>query len=235
MVSNDTAICFGTSVQLVATGAASYEWFPATGLDDATSSHPVATPAATVDYSVTGYSSAGCSNTNQITITVNPLPVVNLGADTILCDSASLILDAGPGYSFYNWSTGVATQTIEVTDSNSYSVIVTDANGCEGSDTIVVDMDVCTSIEEVVLTNDGLEVYPNPATGFVTVEFQTPDKQSASLIISDLLGRTVFAKEELGNTGSMVIDVSTELPGMYFIRLLTVRGVSAVKRLDILH
>lgn len=234
-LSNDTAICSGSSAQLHAAGADTYEWLPATGLDDASSNHPVATPVSTITYTVTGYSSLGCSNNSQLTITVNPLPFVNLGADTILCDSASLMLDAGDGYSFYNWSTGAVTQTIEVTDSNAYSVVVTDANGCQGSDTIAVDVDVCTAVEEVIGTSNRLEVYPNPATGFVTIEYHIQDRQPVTLMISDLPGRIIFEKHGLSDSGAVITDVSATVPGMYFIRLITSLGVRAVEQLDILH
>ena len=68
--------------------------------------------------------------------TVNDVPVVNLGPDTIQC-AGTVILDAGNAGSTYLWSDASTTQTITVSASGTYSVVVT--NGCgNSSDTINV-------------------------------------------------------------------------------------------------
>ncbi len=82
---------------------------------------------------------AGDSGTfgGSINVEVHPNPTPDLGPDTTVC--GDYLLDAGPGSS-YLWSTGATTQTYTVTTPGTYSVTVTDANGCEGSD--VADLDV---------------------------------------------------------------------------------------------
>lgn len=59
-----------------------------------------------------------------------PLPMIHALGDTVFCDGGSVTLDAGPGYSLYQWSTGETTRQITVRSSGEYSVITTDANGC---------------------------------------------------------------------------------------------------------
>ncbi|NQV52299.1 MAG: T9SS type A sorting domain-containing protein [Flavobacteriales bacterium] len=82
---------------------------------------------------------AGDSGTfgGSIIVEVNPNPTPDLGPDTTVC--GDYLLDAGPG-STYLWSTGATSQTFTVTNPGTYSVTVTDANGCEGSD--VAELDV---------------------------------------------------------------------------------------------
>ena len=71
-------------------------------------------------------------------ITVLPGPAVNLGNDTTACTGQTVVLDAGPGYSSYLWSTGATSQTIGVKQNGSYWVKATVASGCQASDTVRV-------------------------------------------------------------------------------------------------
>ncbi|MBR9921196.1 MAG: hypothetical protein GYB31_10190 [Bacteroidetes bacterium] len=79
------------------------------------------------------------SNTAVASVNVvSSAPVVDLGPNQLLCESESLVLDAGNPGATYLWSTGEQTQTITLTESGLYSVTVTDANGCPGTDDILV-------------------------------------------------------------------------------------------------
>ncbi len=76
-----------------------------------------------------------CFGSDTVQLMVNPVPVVDLQGDRILCELDTLVLDAGnPGYD-YLWSTGETTQWIHITDSGYYSVTVSGSN-CSGRDTI---------------------------------------------------------------------------------------------------
>lgn len=67
---NDTTISSGYSVQLKATGAYTYAWSPAEGLNNPTLSNPIASPYKTTEYIVEGTSMNGCSSTDTIIITI---------------------------------------------------------------------------------------------------------------------------------------------------------------------
>ncbi|MBL4624877.1 MAG: hypothetical protein JKY42_07035, partial [Flavobacteriales bacterium] len=71
-------------------------------------------------------------------VTNNLNPIVNLGNDTTICDGVDLTIDAGAGFSGYDWDGGSANQTLVVNTSGVYSVTVVDANGCFGSDAMTV-------------------------------------------------------------------------------------------------
>lgn len=81
-----------------------------------------------------------CSyDTTQVTI--NPLPVVNLGRDTSLCGGEALNLDVyNSSFTKYLWSTGDITSNLYVGAGLSQDiwVQVTDENGCVNSDTIKI-------------------------------------------------------------------------------------------------
>ena len=74
-------------------------------------------------------------------ITINTSPVFTFTQDTLTaCDVDSILVDAGAGYNFYAWSNGANTQQIYASSSGTYSVTVTDANGCTDSDDVLVDI-----------------------------------------------------------------------------------------------
>ena len=65
-------------------------------------------------------------------------PVVNLPPNQTLCPGEEIILDAGAGPGFtYLWSTTATTQTIVATQPGTYTVTVTNAAGCQASDSFV--------------------------------------------------------------------------------------------------
>ena len=133
---NDTTICKNRPVPLQATGAATWLWSPATGLSDATISNPIARPLSNTQYVVTGTNVRGCSAKDTVQINLYPGPLVNLGPDITDCAINNLVLDAGNAGGQYLWQDGSLTQTFTANSFGKYYVQVTDAIGCENSDTI---------------------------------------------------------------------------------------------------
>jgi len=121
-----TTFCDGGSVTLDAGVWASYNW--STG--DATES--ITTSTAGI-YSVTVTDGNGCSGmtSQSVIVNANPAPSVTANGNTTFCNGGSITLDAGL-WSSYSWSTGALTETISVTTSGTYSVTITNANGCSG-------------------------------------------------------------------------------------------------------
>lgn len=93
-VNAGTTICSGSSTRLHAAGGVVYKWWPTTGLDDATSPTPLASPAVTTIYHVE-VSAGSCIDTAVVTVTVRPLPVVTISSsDTMVCLGSSVHLAA---------------------------------------------------------------------------------------------------------------------------------------------
>ena len=60
----------GEEVQLNGSGASTFAWTPTTSLNNANISNPIASPAATTLYTVTGYDSLGCTDSATVNIVV---------------------------------------------------------------------------------------------------------------------------------------------------------------------
>ena len=129
----DQALCAGESTSVTATGAVNYTWN--NGITDGIAF----TPTATTTYTVTGTSTDGCVNTDQMDIVVNPIPTVFAGNDVTICPGASTIL-TGSGASTYSWNNGVTDGVAFVpsTTISTYTVVGTTAEGCENTDDVAV-------------------------------------------------------------------------------------------------
>ena len=80
----------------------------------------------------------GCSVDTTVTISFYDFPIVNLGRDTAICISKSIILNAGFGFDSYLWSTKETTAAITVKNPGTYSVFVKDKNNCSAKDSIQI-------------------------------------------------------------------------------------------------
>lgn len=129
------ALCAGQSSTLTANGVGpaplTYVW----STTATTAAIGVSVPNT---YSVTVTDGNGCISSNFITIGSLSSPSTFIGNDTTVCPAQSINLDAGVGFSNYAWSNGSAVQTIVPNLPGTYSVTVTDVNGCLGSDTMVL-------------------------------------------------------------------------------------------------
>jgi hypothetical protein len=129
---NDTSICAGSDIKFKASaGYASYLW----SNGDTTEEIQVSTAGT---YKVQVKTFQHCNNEDSIKLGINSLPVVSLGADRTICPNDSVVLDAGPGFSAYEWSTTGILRTIKVSAPAVYSVMVTDTNGCSAKDSVEI-------------------------------------------------------------------------------------------------
>ncbi|MEZ4827357.1 MAG: hypothetical protein R3C61_13920 [Bacteroidia bacterium] len=140
----DDTLCVGSAVQLHGNGGVSYSWDNPATLSNPNSSDPIAAPLVTTTYTLTITAVTGCTDTDQVTLVVNPLPNADAGNDQPLCIGDSVNLSASGGISyFWNLSPSLIGNTVSdplvfPTDTTSYIVTVTDANGCVKKDTTTV-------------------------------------------------------------------------------------------------
>ncbi len=99
------------------------------------------TPIINTTYTVTGSDANGCTGTANVTVTVNPDPIVSIAASANpICIGNSTILTAA-GAATYVWSGGLGTTnplTVSPLSTITYLVTGTDINGCTGTSNLVV-------------------------------------------------------------------------------------------------
>jgi hypothetical protein len=112
----NTAACQGDSVSLMASIGLNftYDWYKDGVAVTGATSYVLHTKTSG-NYSVKVTSPFGCSNLSApLSVVIHPLPSVFLGNDTNVVPGATVILNAGPGFNSYQWSTGAVTQSITV-------------------------------------------------------------------------------------------------------------------------
>ena len=212
-------ICEGTNQTLDAGTFVSYVW--STG--DTTQSVVINTSGV---YMVTATDANGCQDDDDVSVNMWANPVVDLGSDTVVCGDVVPLtyeLDAGTGFSSYVWSTGGTSQTETISgspgDIGDYSVVVEDGNGCQGTDTVTVEFDVCGSVNEPgkVLR---ISMYPNPTKGDLTInlngfmgesveiEIMTTNGQLMKSIVLDATSQTDMTTQ---------MDLNDLAQGLYFV------------------
>jgi len=126
-------VCAGDQITLTGSGATSYSW------DLGVTNGVAFTPISTT-YTVTGTDGNNCTNTDQISVVVNPLPTVVANAlpSTTVCTGSSITL-SGSGAASYSWDLGVTDGASFIPAStDTYTVTGTDGNGCQNTDQITV-------------------------------------------------------------------------------------------------
>lgn len=140
----DIQYCVGDQVSLAANGGVTYEWYelPANTLIGTTATLTLS-PSGTIDYYVKAIDN-GCFDYDTVSVIERPVPVVDAGMDTAICSGESITMNATGGAS-YLWvpSTGLssdssASPVASPNSTTSYTVLFTDANGCQNTDNVTV-------------------------------------------------------------------------------------------------
>jgi gliding motility-associated-like protein len=131
---SDTALCAGQTLQLIANVAANnYLWNTGATAQQITTGN--------IGWYWCDATLNGCTYRDSIYVLFKPLPNVNLGSDTTLCEDVTYPLNVTNPSSTYIWQDGSNTPNYNITQPGSYRVKVT-MNGCEKSDTVVIKYDL---------------------------------------------------------------------------------------------
>ncbi|GEM_PF-1202984 len=135
-------------------------------------------------YTLTIESEDGCVVSDSFLVIDAPNPRPFLGEDTVICSDQSLILGQTAWSDWVlSWSDGSNSATLLVTDSGLYAVSVTDSNGCQGQDSIVVSIieAALISLREDTTACEGTSVLLTPETAD-GVQFTWSDGSAGSSI-----------------------------------------------------
>lgn len=202
----DVSICPGASTTLDASGGVSYSWDNSAGNTEIVT----VSPSATTTYTVTGTDANGCSNTDQVVVTISPLDDASFtyASNTVCAGSASITPTAALAGTYSSTAGLVINGTTGEIDVNAstvgtyvitHSVNTTCANSSTQSFTITTSPDASFSYASPTYCTSAVD--PSPVfTG----------SASAGTFTSSPAGLSI-------NAVSGLIDLSQSLPGTYTV------------------
>ncbi|MDO8368349.1 MAG: T9SS type A sorting domain-containing protein [Saprospiraceae bacterium] len=225
MIGGQTISCFAAAdgwLSLTpATGAAPFQW----QWDGWPGTDSIAQPLGPGNYSVTVTDAYGCTASNTFPAMTEPgLLVVGMGSSaqtqTNPANGAAVVTTISGGTSpfYFEWEEGSTTQAIAGLNAGTYTVTVTDENGCAAVAEVVVEQ-MISSTEEA----DGLAlmIYPNPAVDWVKIVFsEVPEECQVEL--SDASGRVI--RSESMASAIMTLDLRDLPGGSYVVTILGSHG-----------
>jgi gliding motility-associated-like protein len=185
-ITGANSFCAGDSTTLSVNNGTTWTWTPATGLSCTNCQNPVASPTTNTEYTV-NITSGSCTASATHSITVNSEPTVSVSPVTICAGIAGQLQATGISGTNYQWTpsaglscTNCANPTANPANTNTYTVIGTDANGCDDTTSVVVSVNplpvisvvqgnttVCPGASDTlaVTANAGSTFSWSPATG----------------------------------------------------------------------
>ncbi len=195
----DAVVCLNGAVQLQGSGGVTYSWSPSATLSCDNCANPIASPNTTTTYTLTVTSAEGCTNTDQVTVTVLPFqtPQVTVTPDTTICQGDVIQLIAGGGTSVlqYSWDQSRAGLSCYTNCNNpfaspdtttTYLVTLTSIQGCSATDSVTVsvidesqdilgpDLTICKGDSILLNPTVGTNHVWSPTTGLSCVFCSNP-------------------------------------------------------------
>ncbi|MBN4051551.1 T9SS type A sorting domain-containing protein, partial [bacterium AH-315-M05] len=217
-ITGAASICEGELTILTASGGISYLWN--TG---AITSAITVSPVVNTDYNVIVTDGNGCSDTDTVSVTVNPnpsKPTIDQSGNILSC-----IVTASNYQWFYNGDTipGATGQFHTATQSGFFNVTITDNNGCSATSDL---LNVTVIGIKDAIAGLSIDIYPNPNRGEFTLEIILNGPEDLTVNIMNMVGQKVFTEEliQVSGTYQKLIDLKGFAEGVYQLQLITDKG-----------
>ncbi|MDG1477116.1 MAG: T9SS type A sorting domain-containing protein, partial [Vicingaceae bacterium] len=169
-----------------------------------------------------GFNPSGECTSDRIPVNIEVLnPVINLGSDTILNLSQSILLSENSNFNSYLWSNNSNGSQLLVDTSNfnigNNNIWVEGINsfGCIANDTIDVTFSNLTNIEDFSLQN--LKIFPNPTNGIINIEFENKYSKNINIQVFNIYGKVIL--NEKNKSQKITINLKSYTNGIYFVKL----------------
>ena len=185
-------------------------------------------------YVDTLYNALLCDSIITTNLTVLPVPYVNLGLDSTILITDSILITAGSSYSSYLWSTGETTESIYIDSSQidvdtivTVWVQVTNNNACIGTDTVLISFLDPSKIDDLDVGKE-LKIYPNPSSGIVNIKSGTRIQRIEVFNATGQLLQLYYP-----NAKTFILNLGAYQQGLYYVKLNSESG-SVIRKVALL-
>lgn len=216
--------CQGEFATVNATsGFVSYTWTgPATG------NGPSLVTPVSGQYVVSAIDGIGCVSTDTIDVTIytNPVGVIVSSEGNLLCPGGTgTTLSLTQGFADYTWSTGSTSPSIQINQGGTYTVQITDFNGCQGNSSITIsqpNFSLSTLGSATVCNGSSATLIASGGTSYIWSTGET----GATIVVSPATNTTYdvtitngTCSQTLSQTISHITMPVSELEDTFFIAL----------------
>jgi hypothetical protein len=199
---------------LTAPGAGPFSWNGPGGSGITSNTNAVITTSTSGNYSLT-IGTGSCAATQTVSLTLSGPGSVSITPSALtICLGQSVTLTANGTVTSYTWSTGSNTQSVSVspTSSTNYSVTGTDTSGCNYIASQIINVSLCTGVEQLNADDPSISIFPNPNNGTFTIQ----SKKEESITITNELGQMIQIVS-LNAKNNYKFTVGNLSPGVYFM------------------
>ena len=220
--SANISICIGSSTVLSSSGGIAYSWMSSAGLNNTSIAHPVANPGSTTTYSVIVTDFNVCRDTVSVKITVNLLPTISITPNTTICNGINVNLSSSGGIA-YSWMPSTGLNSVSVSgpvaspgNTTTYSVVVTDNNGCKNTASVKIVVNslptilatanttICAGDNVNLSSSGGISCVWTPSAGLSSTDCSVV----ASPTVTTTYSLTVTGANGCSNNSSVTIAVN---------------------------
>tara|TARA_X000001036_G_scaffold430629_1_gene463620 strand:- start:93 stop:1055 length:963 start_codon:yes stop_codon:yes gene_type:complete len=162
-----------------------------------------------------------------LSIETNPNPAE-------ICLGETVLLEASSGFTYYSWNNGLTVSIITQTPTVDtwYVVEAVDSNGCTIREDVWVYVDSCITEVNNLIIEEGIQLYPNPASEKVNIEFS---ETATSIKIYNMLGKLVFENKIIKGEHTININIKDWKSDIYSVQLFNKNKVVANKVFNIIR
>jgi hypothetical protein len=229
--SSNSPICAGNTLNLTGTGTGTYAWTGPNGFTSSAQNPSIAnaTTLATGTYTISVTNTNGCVFNATTAVTVNANPAATASSNSPICAGNTLNLTGGGVGTAYAWvaSNGYTSteqsptiSSATVLASGTYTITVTNANGCTSTASVVVTVNatpiatassstpvICAG-NNIALTGGGVGTYLWSGPNGYTSTAQSPTINNATVSATGTYTITVTASTGCTSTASVAITVN---------------------------
>ena len=169
---------------------------------------------------LTAIDSTGCSDTNNLIVTVNDLPEIlmtSVSATCATCQNGEAFVNvvSGPMPHQVLWSMGGTLNPLIGLNPGNYVATLTDGNLCSVTDSVLVG----NSVSVYEYKSHDFLIYPNPSFGKISLNILNNEFNFINIEVLNLSGE-IIEKRFLSGKSNISYDINLELSkGIYFIKV----------------